>query len=613
MALLLACSAGLLAQSEKEKEKKSERNPPARHQQSAPQRHEQTAPPQREQSAPPQREQSAPPQRHEQSAPQQHQQAAPPQREQQAAPPQHQPAAQPDNQRPRPAEQRQPPANTGAPSQGRPFGNDRPPAARPDGQPSQTQPGQGQRFGQRPENGDNGRRFGRDAAPGGGPVRPAYTPRPNMQVQHGAYGRDIVHAPNGSAVHMAGGRVVEVHAANGAIIRHTPDGIRRVEVVRPGGRTVVVNGGGGYVQKTVVISNRSYVQRTYVVHNVVVTRVYTPYTIRPGFAVNVYTPVRYYRPGFYVYAYNPWPRPVYYSAWGWAGSPWYGFYGGYFAPAPYYASPAFWLTDYMVAAMLQQAYQDRMAAQMPPPAYAGGQTPLSPEVKQEIADEVNRQLRQEQAAAQAGGTMASADPFAGGPHVFVASSGIDAGMGNQACSITEGDVLAMQAPPPPGSPVANVLVRASKRGDCPVGSMVSVQLQDLAEMQNRMREEIDRGLADMQTRQGQSGMPAMTGEVAAPAAPVSWASQVQADATAQAELAQVSQEANRAEQDAVSATLEQNDSAQPGGKIGLGSTVDEVIAAFGQPQRTADLGSKKIYIYKDVKVTFQDGKVVDVQ
>ena len=38
-----------------------------------------------------------------------------------------------------------------------------------------------------------------------------------------------------------------------------------------------------------------------------------------------------------------------------------------------------------------------------------------------------------------------------------------------------------------------------------------------------------------------------------------------------------------------------------------------MVAAFGQPQRTADLGAKKIYIYKDVKVTFQDGKVVDVQ
>jgi hypothetical protein len=493
----------------------------------------------------------------------------------------------------------------GGNQQPRPAMNDRPPAARPNAQPSQPQPGQGQRFGGNP---DTGRRFGRDAAPSGGaPVRPAYTPRPNVQVQHGAYGREIVHAPNGSQVHMAGGRVVEVHAANGAIIRHTPDGIRRVEVVRPGGRTVVVNGGGGYVQKTVVISNRSYVQRTYVVNNVVVTRVYQPYAIRPGFVVNVYTPVRYYRPAFYVSVFNPWPRPVYYSSWGWVGTPWFGFYGGYFAPAPYYPGPNYWLTDYMMAQMLQQAYMDGMAAATPPPPYSA-QTPLSAEVKQEIADEVSRQLRQEQAAAQAGGNMAAADPFAGGPHIFVASSGIDAGIGgNSACAITAGDVLAMQAPPPPGSPAANVMVRASKRGDCPVGSVVTVQLQDLAEMQNRMREEIDRGLADMQSRQGQGGMPQMSGEAAAPATQVSWAGQVQADPEAKTELAQVSQDASRAEQDAVSETL------QPTGNIALGSSMDDVIAAFGQPLRTADLGSKKIYIYKDVKVTFQDGKVIDVQ
>jgi hypothetical protein len=146
-----------------------------------------------------------------------------------------------------------------------------------------------------------------------------------------------------------------------------------------------------------------------------------------------------------------------------------------------------------------------------------------------------------------------------------------------------------------------------------VGSVVTVQLQDLAEMQNRMREEVDRGLADMQSHQGQSGMPPMSGEAAAPATPVSWANQVQPDNTAKTELAQVSQEANRAEQDAVSATLQQNDAPQPTGNIGLGASEDDVVAAFGQPLRTADLGAKKIYIYKDVKVTFQDGKVVDVQ
>jgi hypothetical protein len=42
-------------------------------------------------------------------------------------------------------------------------------------------------------------------------------------------------------------------------------------------------------------------------------------------------------------------------------------------------------------------------------------------------------------------------------------------------------------------------------------------------------------------------------------------------------------------------------------------TEDQVTAAFGQPDKIVDLGAKKLYIYKDMKVTFLDGKVSDVQ
>ena len=48
-------------------------------------------------------------------------------------------------------------------------------------------------------------------------------------------------------------------------------------------------------------------------------------------------------------------------------------------------------------------------------------------------------------------------------------------------------------------------------------------------------------------------------------------------------------------------------------KIGLGQTTDQVVAGLGQPDKVVDLGSKKIYIYKDMKITFVDGKVSDVQ
>lgn len=46
--------------------------------------------------------------------------------------------------------------------------------------------------------------------------------------------------------------------------------------------------------------------------------------------------------------------------------------------------------------------------------------------------------------------------------------------------------------------------------------------------------------------------------------------------------------------------------------IAIGQTKDQVTSAFGQPQRVAKIGAKEIYYYKDMKVTFKDGKVSDV-
>jgi hypothetical protein len=42
-------------------------------------------------------------------------------------------------------------------------------------------------------------------------------------------------------------------------------------------------------------------------------------------------------------------------------------------------------------------------------------------------------------------------------------------------------------------------------------------------------------------------------------------------------------------------------------------TPDQVEAALGKPDKKVTLGPKQIYIYKDMKVTFKDGKVSDVQ
>ncbi|MBZ5704186.1 MAG: hypothetical protein LAN63_02445 [Acidobacteriia bacterium] len=47
--------------------------------------------------------------------------------------------------------------------------------------------------------------------------------------------------------------------------------------------------------------------------------------------------------------------------------------------------------------------------------------------------------------------------------------------------------------------------------------------------------------------------------------------------------------------------------------IEIGQTIDQVVSAFGKPEKIVNLGAKKIYIYKDLKVTFVNGKVSDVK
>ena len=48
-------------------------------------------------------------------------------------------------------------------------------------------------------------------------------------------------------------------------------------------------------------------------------------------------------------------------------------------------------------------------------------------------------------------------------------------------------------------------------------------------------------------------------------------------------------------------------------QIEKGQTPDQVRAVLGQPDKVVNFGSKQIFIYKDLKVTFLNGKLSDVQ
>ena len=436
----------------------------------------------------------------------------------------------------------------------------------------------------------------------------------------------VVRTRDGGEIHRGpGGAVREVRTPGGAVIHVAPDGMRHVEVVRPDGRVVFANGNGhgGYIQRPFLVHGQAFEQRTYVDHGVVSIRVYRPY-VYGGVTFHVYQPNRYYRPAYYAWAGRPWGRPVYYP-WGWAGRPWFGYYRGYYTPYPFYTSPIFWLTDFMVATTLESAYQARMdngAAAAPPYDSGSG---VSPEVKQAIADEVQLQVNEERAEQQAAAQGYA--PPAGPPplfssnvsRIFLVAGSVPAYRNGQECYLSEGDVLQLNGAPPPNATYADVRVLSSRTPGCPRGSMVSVSLLDLQEMQNHMRATIDTGLGDLQAQQGQAGLPPMPPQnLGASDAP--YASGIQPDANASGELTQVAQEANQAGQTTLGQMPAAGTQAAPPpagapapATLSLGMTVDQVQALLGSPTQSTVLGPKRIDSYPSCRVVFVNGLVSDIE
>ena len=448
------------------------------------------------------------------------------------------------------------------------------------------------------------------------PTAPKPPPKPTLD--------HVTHGPGNSDVHRDnGGHVTLVHT-HGMDIHHGPGGARTIVRTRPDGAVVVSNRyGHGYIGHSYRYHGVEYVHRTYYYNGRVYGGFYRPYAYW-GVPLNVYAPGFYYAPAFYGWAYNPWLAPVAYP-WGWAGNPWYAYYGVYFTPYPVYASPALWLTDYYVAQTLQAAYAER-AAELAN-AQAQAPAPMTPDVKNAIADEVRRQIALENSEAAAG-TQASPDPGSSGiarilgdnsMHVFVVSTPLDLpSNAGGTCGVTEGDVLQLNPGTPPNSPAANMIVTASKGQDCLKGTSVQVGISDLQDMQNHMRETIDQGLGDLQAKQGQNGIPPAPRSAVAPPVQTAFAAIAPPpDPNIRAELSDQTKEADLADREAVSDSGGANAAAGPDAaapkNVGMGQTTDEVTALLGQPSDIVDMGAKKIYVYKDLKITFTGGKVSGAQ
>jgi hypothetical protein len=443
-------------------------------------------------------------------------------------------------------------------------------------------------------------------------------------------------APKGSNTHVAnngaaitrrpGGKVSDVHdPKRGMDIHHGLNGGHRISVERPDhSRIYSERGRPGYVQRGYSYHGHDFARRSYFYHGHEYNRFYRGYGFH-GVFLNVYAPGFYFHPAFYGWAYNPWRAPIAFG-WGWRGSPWFGYYGSYFTPYPVYPSAAFWLTDYIISQNLQAAYAAHVEAGEVDGAAsaAGGPPELTPEVKQQIADEVRNQLALETQEAQQNAQQQDVDPAFSGiarmmsdghPHVFVAGDALDVVDGNgQECSLSDGDALLLQTPPAADATAANVVVLASKGGqECQKSSTVTVQLTDLQEMQNKMRETIDQGLQELQAKQGTGGLPAAPPAAQGQPAPAAYAAAAPPpDPNVAAQVQQVDQQSSQAETD-VNTQASQDSGAAAPETVDLGQTTDQVQAILGAPVRVANVGPKVIYYYNDMKVVFTDGKVTDVQ
>ena len=462
-----------------------------------------------------------------------------------------------------------------------------------------------------------------------------------------------MHAANGAAVRTrADGSRSDVHdPKRGMDIHHGLSGNRRVAVERADhSRIVSERGGRGYVQHPYNFHGHEYGHRTYYAHGRAYDRFYGRYGYH-GHYYDVYAPRAFYPYGFYGYAYAPWAAPVPYA---WAPAPWVAPYAAFYAPYPVYPAPAFWLADFVFAASLAAAYEAGHSAGaasaylapdaapysmltmfsasigdflVSPAEAAASATALTPEVKQQVSDEIKQMVQQEGDEAKTGGQNADADPGADSvmkllgdnrPHVFVAGSDLDVvSTSGSECAISQGDVLRVASPPVGDAETLSAAVLASKGNkECATNASVTIALSDLQDMHNHMRETVDDGLAELQKKQGTGGIPAAPAGAAAAPVPAAFAKDAPPPETnAGAEVAQQAKEADAAEQD-----VAQEVAAAPAGagavgpvNISLGQSIDTVTSALGSPVRIIDLGAKKIYTYKDMKITFVNGKVSDVQ
>jgi len=337
---------------------------------------------------------------------------------------------------------------------------------------------------------------------------------------------------NTSATFNNHGAVTSIHTPTMSV-SHGPAG-RTIVTRGPDNSRIVSTGAhGGYVERNYSVGGRNYVQRTTIINHQVVVRNYVGYNYG-GVMLNGFVAPFYYSPGFYGWAYNPWADPLAYD-FGWGAEPWFGGPNPYFGAYGMYPSAAFWLTDFMIGQTISAAYQmheDAKAEKFSDADYAEdasvsdnmngsgeserlqatANTPITQDVKDQLAEEVKQQIEIDKQNAVAQAEQVKHDELIAAlnqpNHVFMVSGNLDVITDQgQNCGLEAGDVLKVMAAPGPDETIVQLHVAASKRSNCPAGVSVGVTLQDLQDMQNAFHAQVESGLGTLLAHQG-DGIPA---------------------------------------------------------------------------------------------------------
>jgi len=375
--------------------------------------------------------------------------------------------------------------------------------------------------------------------PGGPPSGFRGGPAPRGSLEH-------VTRSGGAVRYRPNGRLSDVHdPRRGLDVHRGLNGNRRIYAERPDhSRIYGERGRRGYVQHPYSYHGHDFARRSYFYHGRAYSRFYHGYEFR-GRHLDVYAPGVFYRPAFYGWAYNN-------------------------------NNASQWLTNYVESQDMQTANAAQQESGEVDGASGGmsGSQALPPDVQQQVNEEVKGQVSLENMEAQQNAQSQAPDPASSGiermltdghKHVFVVGSALDVTDSNQnECALSDGDVLAMTSPPPSDATTANLVVLTSKGGnECQQSSTVTVQLSDLQEMQNRMRELIDQGLQQLQDAHGSGGLPSAPPSGQGPAVPAQYANIAPPeDTNAQAEIQQQTQQADQAESD-VAAEANQGGTTQP--------------------------------------------------